>query len=479
MSNYISKAETNKIIRQCLKEAFQGVKFSVKGSGRDATRIYWTNGPTVSQVNNIVNRFQSSGFDGMTDYQYNIYQEMNGEKVSFMTDYIFTDRSISDEITQQIIDKAYQENKTLFIDSNEPAPTLTTWYNCYLTTGGDHFIQQVREKMSKISFTTTSHSPTANSVKVTGNELEKINKAEEQAAAKDGQQRSAKAIKEIEQLELDLKPTMFGTVKIKSVFVKWSESSALKSETSYTFAEFEAITQAEALKGDYGYYKTAINVIFDDENEYACRLDISPGCNGFYQHMIAIVAHFKKAHDYRASVYKSNPELAKFYLHFFQTYDLNLTSEPGRANVIDLNQFRAQKSQKASADNFAFAMVDAVKLPEFNTEALKLLTQACKNIMYFSGDVEPGEARNVKAGDPADLLRAAGNLQYQVSMIPDAVRLSFDGEYIYNLYFHAHVNSELQNKLLVLLAEEQQQNKNKAEKLQNAFNKSIENLLKH
>jgi len=63
-----------KNIRAELREAFPGVKFSVRSdrfSGGDAIDVRWTDGPTSKSVEKIVNKYAEGSFDGMTDcYEY-------------------------------------------------------------------------------------------------------------------------------------------------------------------------------------------------------------------------------------------------------------------------------------------------------------------------------------------------------------------------------------------------------------------------
>ena len=56
-----------KIIRVKLREAFPGVKFSVRCSKGDAVNIYWDNGPSSSDVDEIVAGYS---FGGMIDMAY-------------------------------------------------------------------------------------------------------------------------------------------------------------------------------------------------------------------------------------------------------------------------------------------------------------------------------------------------------------------------------------------------------------------------
>ena len=63
MKKYLTCAETAKLIRQALKEAFPGVKFSVRSStygGGASITVGWTDGPTSDQVDGILNVFEGS-----------------------------------------------------------------------------------------------------------------------------------------------------------------------------------------------------------------------------------------------------------------------------------------------------------------------------------------------------------------------------------------------------------------------------------
>lgn len=95
MTRYISHTDTNKMIRKALKEAFAGVKFSVRISG-GSTWIEWTDGPARDQVEAISKKFEGCSFDGMTDYESYNTSTINGERVSFGASYIFTRRNLSD-----------------------------------------------------------------------------------------------------------------------------------------------------------------------------------------------------------------------------------------------------------------------------------------------------------------------------------------------------------------------------------------------
>jgi hypothetical protein len=98
MTKYLSCADTARLIRASLKEAFPGVKFSVRSSvysGGASINVGWTNGPSRKEVKSVVSVFEGSYFDGMTDYKGTNYSEINGESVSFGADYVFTNRQFT------------------------------------------------------------------------------------------------------------------------------------------------------------------------------------------------------------------------------------------------------------------------------------------------------------------------------------------------------------------------------------------------
>lgn len=70
MSNYLSCADTAKLVRKALKEAFPGQKFSVRSSTYSmgaSINVSWTDGPQTADVDKVIGCFAGSGFDGMID----------------------------------------------------------------------------------------------------------------------------------------------------------------------------------------------------------------------------------------------------------------------------------------------------------------------------------------------------------------------------------------------------------------------------
>ena len=73
MAEYLSCAETAKLIRAALKKSFPGVKFSVRSSvysGGASIDVGWTDGPAEKAVKAVAGGYCSGGFDGMIDMAY-------------------------------------------------------------------------------------------------------------------------------------------------------------------------------------------------------------------------------------------------------------------------------------------------------------------------------------------------------------------------------------------------------------------------
>jgi hypothetical protein len=97
---YLSCAETAKLVRSALKESFPGVKFSVTSktySGGASISIYYVDGPTYEQVKAVTGVFEGSYFDGMQDYKGSNYGSLDNQEVRFGADYVFVNRSFSVE----------------------------------------------------------------------------------------------------------------------------------------------------------------------------------------------------------------------------------------------------------------------------------------------------------------------------------------------------------------------------------------------
>jgi hypothetical protein len=98
MTITISCADTAKLVRKALKEAFPDVKFSVRSStysGGASISVRWTDGPNDVQVSAVTGTFSGSYFDGSIDYKGSTYSMMDGKRVHFGADSVSTRRNYS------------------------------------------------------------------------------------------------------------------------------------------------------------------------------------------------------------------------------------------------------------------------------------------------------------------------------------------------------------------------------------------------
>lgn len=102
----VDAADVAKIVRKALKAAFPGVKFSVrtdKYAGGSSVDVDWQDGPTIKQVDALVQRFAGATFDGMIDLKEYVKDTLiNGIQVSWGADYIMTHRDYSDGIREEL-----------------------------------------------------------------------------------------------------------------------------------------------------------------------------------------------------------------------------------------------------------------------------------------------------------------------------------------------------------------------------------------
>ena len=128
---YLSCADTAKLIRAQLAKHFPGQTFSVRSktySGGASINIDWLDGPTDKEVKQVTGAFEGAHFDGMVDLKSHntswllpdgstIYADYSqdsqtniitppppgAKRVHFGSDYIFTNRHLSATFAQPII----------------------------------------------------------------------------------------------------------------------------------------------------------------------------------------------------------------------------------------------------------------------------------------------------------------------------------------------------------------------------------------
>lgn len=106
MAEYISVADTAKLVRKALKQNFSGIKFSVRSrsyAGGASIDIEWTDGPCESDVEKIVKCFEGATFDGMIDLKSYVTAELDGKEVRFGADYVMTHRKMTRAFVEAIM----------------------------------------------------------------------------------------------------------------------------------------------------------------------------------------------------------------------------------------------------------------------------------------------------------------------------------------------------------------------------------------
>lgn len=175
MSDYLSCAETAKLVRQCLKEAFPSIKFSVRSStysGGASIDICWTDGPNSRQVEELVANFKGSYFDGSIDYKGSVYAMLDGKRVRFCADSIHTNRKYSDALLTRMLQRCADEYGC-------PVYSVEDWqqgrlYNKYGPSNAstDHWSVQslVHQMCAKHTFLIGKESQTAKRAEILGSD---------------------------------------------------------------------------------------------------------------------------------------------------------------------------------------------------------------------------------------------------------------------------------------------------------------------
>ena len=100
---YLTCADTAKLVRKALQSKFPGIKFSVRSktySGGASIDVSWDNGPRSEAVKKTIELYEGADFDGMTDlksYKSSLLASPAGiREVHFGADYVFTNRNVTD-----------------------------------------------------------------------------------------------------------------------------------------------------------------------------------------------------------------------------------------------------------------------------------------------------------------------------------------------------------------------------------------------
>lgn len=179
-TKYLTCAETAKMVRQALKEAFPDVKFSVKSktySGGASITVRYMDGPNAAQVEAIAQVFEGAYFDGMIDYKGGLNNMIDGEVVDFGADFIFVNRDYSDAMVQKGIDALYRKYAGNFKLDDKPKATIAEFrtgalYNRQIPKLQESFGIQgaLFQQLGKMTDRMKVYSPTAAKVIYLGND---------------------------------------------------------------------------------------------------------------------------------------------------------------------------------------------------------------------------------------------------------------------------------------------------------------------
>ena len=159
MKNYLSCAETAKLVRAALKESFPNIKFSVRSSnysGGASINISYQDGPIYKAVKNVVAMFEGAYFDGMTDYQGYNYSSLDGVETSFGANFIFVNREFSVDVMKSAVQEACQ-----YYGYQMPEISAGGCRGAYICSSIDYETdRKIREKVSEVNFCNAQPSKT-------------------------------------------------------------------------------------------------------------------------------------------------------------------------------------------------------------------------------------------------------------------------------------------------------------------------------
>ena len=108
MSDYITAAETAKLLRVALKAKFPKVKFSVRSetyAGGASIRVGWIDGPQAWEVDPIAQKFAGADFDGMIDLKTHHPIYIDGKAVRTLNDFVFCEREVTEPVYRSALEE--------------------------------------------------------------------------------------------------------------------------------------------------------------------------------------------------------------------------------------------------------------------------------------------------------------------------------------------------------------------------------------
>jgi len=173
--DYISCADTAKLVRQALKESFPTIKFGVRSktySGGASIDVSWVDGPTSEQVKRITNAFEGAYFDGMIDHKGSIYHRLDGQPVQFMANFIFERREHSDAAIMHALGRVCREYHLPYKAEYVADYRNGKLYGIQLCNGAnpDAFLREVDKALREWSKVEAKPSPTLARVEFAGSD---------------------------------------------------------------------------------------------------------------------------------------------------------------------------------------------------------------------------------------------------------------------------------------------------------------------
>jgi hypothetical protein len=153
-TEYLSCADTAKLLRQALKESFSGIKFAVRSktySGGASITIEWTDGPNTAQVKSVADAFEGSYFDGGIDYKGAKYHKLDGVEVHFGANFIFESRDYSDSMVARAIDAVVRQYGGCEMKTVEDYRRGRCWAGLWPQSGGCDMERALNQHLAKMS----------------------------------------------------------------------------------------------------------------------------------------------------------------------------------------------------------------------------------------------------------------------------------------------------------------------------------------
>jgi hypothetical protein len=154
MTNYISCADTAKLLRAALKETFDGIKFAVRSktyTGGASITIEWTDGPNTAQVKTVADAFEGAYFDGGIDYQGTKYHKLDGVEVHFGANFIFESRQYSDAMVTRAIAAVVRQYGGCEMKTVEDYRRGRCWAGLWTQSGGCDMERALNQHLSRMS----------------------------------------------------------------------------------------------------------------------------------------------------------------------------------------------------------------------------------------------------------------------------------------------------------------------------------------